>query len=118
MTVKPAWWWRQKLATSVDVPEHVEEFDLAHRVSVTSDILGAATHVPLQDDNEHDDDFEDMDQHGRDRIGDGNLHRCQKDASVSRMITSACPWSASEEKSDSIRPSKPPDQNLQLQRHP
>ena len=42
------------------MPESVEEIVLVQRVHVTSDILGATTNVPPQNDNECDDDFEDM----------------------------------------------------------
>ena len=38
---------------AVDVPEPVEDLDPGHRVFVTIEILGAATNVSLQDDDDH-----------------------------------------------------------------
>ena len=48
--------WRWNLATSaVNLRELVEEPVLAHRVYVTADIFGAATNVPLDNDDEYND---------------------------------------------------------------
>ena len=57
--------WRLNLATTaLDVLDTAEEPFLEYRVYVISDILGATTNVPLQneDEDEYDDEFEDKDQ--------------------------------------------------------
>ena len=53
--------WRPNLATAaVGVLEPVEDAVLAHRLYTTTGILGSATGVPLQNDDDYDDGFKCM----------------------------------------------------------